>query len=355
MINIAFIGAGGISKPHAFALAALPFYYQDAPKFRKIAVASRNPTAKAEFTQSLGFEETISHEELWQREDIDTVYILGPNVVHFAHLQQVLAMKNIKRVYVEKPLCANAEEEQEIEKIIANPPKGVHFQVGFQFLQMPAIQKALGLWKSEDFGNALHFRFVYKHSDYLDKAYRDKRQNRLVPAPEGGAIADLGSHAFSLLLAFIGNEVEVVNALHSGNYEDVPKHSDLYAEVFLKDKKSKAIGTLVASRVSVGTGDLLEFEISGTKGAIRFNTEKPDFYTYHLKGQTEGWVEVPCGSEYESVTSFPSKHVPGGWLRALIHAHYLFLSGSQSSEFLPGLAHGLEVQNLIRKTAKAFR
>ena len=46
-------------------------------------------------------------------------------------------------------------------------------------------------------GNPLHFEVKYYHSDYLKQDYRDKRASRLTPAPDGGAMADLGSHAVS--------------------------------------------------------------------------------------------------------------------------------------------------------------
>ena len=58
------------------------------------------------------------------------------------------------------------------------------------------------------------------------------------------------------------------------------------------------------------------------------------------------------GSNYPPVTSFPSGHVPGGWLRAMIHAHYVFFKDSDSEPFIPGIAHGLAVQRIVTQTAE---
>jgi hypothetical protein len=42
----------------------------------------------------------------------------------------------------------------------------------------------------------------------------------------------------------------------------------------------------------------------------------------------------------------------------MVHAHYLFLGGTDEKAFIPDLRHGLEVQRLVRETAdhlSAFR
>jgi hypothetical protein len=57
------------------------------------------------------------------------------------------------------------------------------------------------------------------------------------------------------------------------------------------------------------------------------------------------------GSNYLPITSFPSGHVPPGWLRSMIHAHYVFLTGKDLKSYIPDLKHGLAVQRLVRETA----
>ncbi|HBH85411.1 MAG TPA: hypothetical protein DDY34_16645 [Bacteroidales bacterium] len=58
------------------------------------------------------------------------------------------------------------------------------------------------------------------------------------------------------------------------------------------------------------------------------------------------------GSNYKPVTSFPSGHVPPGWLRAMVHAHYIFLTGNKTEVFVPDIEHGLAVQRIVRVTAE---
>jgi predicted dehydrogenase len=213
-----------------------------------------------------------------------------------------------------------------------------------------AVREALVFWRTMDFGIPLHFSFTLRHSDYLNLSYREKRRTRLTPAPDGGAMADLGSHAISKMVAFLGNDLQIVSALQSGNFADVPAGSDLYSEISLFDPKTMAVGNVSASRVSSGIGDMLSFELFAEKGAIKYNSMIPDRFEYFLEKNGD-WTTRFTGSNFQPVTSFPSGHVPGGWLRALIHAHYVFLSGKDEMAFVPDLHHGLEVQRLVRETA----
>ena len=67
------------------------------------------------------------------------------------------------------------------------------------------------------------------------------------------------------------------------------------------------------------------------------------------------WNRKMVGSNYKPVTSFPSGHVPGGWLRAMIHAHYVFLKDANTETFVPGIEHGLAVQRLVTQTAEHLK
>ena len=348
--KVGFIGAGGIARAHAFALDALKYYYDDAPAVELKAVTSARAESRSGFVRKYGFEEALPPEDFFQREDIDTVFILGPNHVHYKHLESALQMKNIKRVYLEKPICSKMEEELKIHELAESVGSSVEVRIGFQMLAFSAVRKALQLWHSGVMGRPVHFRFNYMHRDYLDKEYREKRRTRLTPAPDGGAMADLGSHAVSMMIAFLGHKMEIVNALQGGTFADVPSDSDLYSEISLLEKESGAVGHLSASRISAGMGDKFSFEIFAENGALRFNSYAPDRFEY-FDNEENVWKEVFTGSDYKPASAFPSGHVPGGWLRPLIHSHYEFLKGDVSEFGVPDLKHGIEVQRLVRETA----
>jgi predicted dehydrogenase len=163
-------------------------------------------------------------------------------------------------------------------------------------------------------------------------------------------MADLGSHAISFATAFLGNNLKITSAIQSGNFKDVPAESDLFSLITLYDADTKSAGTVAASRISSGTGDLLSMELFGEKGSLRFSSHTPDYFEYFLE-ETGSWTKVMTGSNYKPLTSFPSAHVPAGWLRSMVHAHYVFLTGNDIGSCVPDITHGLAVQRIVRETA----
>lgn len=182
-IYAGFIVAGGIARAHAFALNSLRYYYNDSPKAEFEAVCSSTENSRNTFAGQFGFRNPVSLEGFLSNKIIDTVYILGPNKVHFDHLTKVLTMPAIKRIYIEKPVCSNIDEEMLIAKIVRQHPE-IKIQTGFQYLFMSSVSEALNLWKTGKLGKPIHFDLKYYHGDYLQKEYRDKRSISL----NGGSI-----------------------------------------------------------------------------------------------------------------------------------------------------------------------
>jgi predicted dehydrogenase len=344
-----FIGAGGIARAHAFALSSLRYYYNDSPEIVTEAVSSAGETSRVMFARQYGFRNPVSMEEFVADDKIDTVFILGPNKVHYEHLKAAAGMPSVKRIYVEKPVCSTSEEELSIARLVKEHPE-IKIQAGFQFLFSPSVREALIFWKSGKLGMPLHFDLRYYHGDYLKKEYRDKRTSRLSAAPDGGAMADLGSHAISLATAFLGNKLQITSALQSGRYTDVVPGSDLFSLITLSDPVTGAAGSLSASRIASGTGDMLSMELYAEKGTLRFSSDSDGYFEYFLE-ETGSWNRIMTGSSYNQISGFPSVHVPPGWLRSLIHAHYVFLTGNDPKAFIPDINHGLEVQRLVRQCA----
>jgi len=355
-INVGFIGAGGIAKAHIYAINSLKYYYGNLPSICLKSVTSKREESRIAFAEKFGFDKAESIDEFIKNDSINAVFILGPNNVHFEHFRYALKMPSVKYIYLEKPVCASEAEEKEMKEML-NTVSGKRIQVGFQYLLTTGVRSALKMWHSGVFGNPVHFDLKYYHGDYLQQGYRSKRVTRLTPAPDGGAMADLGSHAVSLLMAFFGNDVHIHSALQGGSFSDVPEGSDLFSSLSIFDSKTKAVGNLSASRISSGSGDLVQLEIYAEKGALRYTSLHPEMFEYYKEGSNE-WVKKIIGSNYLPASGFPSVHVSPGWLRALVHAHYLFFTGDDDGSYVPDLEHGLAVQRIVRETAdhlKVFR
>lgn len=348
-IRIGFLGTGGFAQAHAYALDALKYYYADAPQLERAVVASPTPAHREAFAQRFGFENALAPESLWEWNDLDALYILGPNETHTPQLIRAIAQRNIKRIYVEKPVAVSKKELDVLRSIDASDHRKF-IMVGFEFLQKAPLRKALAHWRTGAFGELIHFRVEYLHSSYLDPEYRKKKQQRFSPIPINGAMVDLGTHVLSLLTAFLGNGLQIKSVLASGHFKDVPPDSDLCTTVLLEETNSGAAGTLVASRVSAGTGDHLTLELRGSRGALMFNTAQPDCFESYLPN--EGWRRHEVNSDYLPDSKFSADYVPAGWLRALVHNEYLFLGGNPGISFIPDLAHGIRVQQLIQEIAE---
>ena len=254
---------------------------------------------------------------------------------------------------MEKPVGTSLQDIQALEAL-ERSGHGKFIMMGFQFLQKSPLRKALSDFKNGSFGELIHFRTEYLHSSYLDPVYRRKRSERMQPIPINGAAVDLGSHVLSLLTAFLGHSLVVKHASASSNnnFEGVPNNTDLCTVVVLEETISGAVGTMTASRVSAGTGDQLSLELRCTRGALTYNTSQPDSYwCYHLN---KGWRRHEVMSNYLPASKFPSGYLPSGWLRAMVHNHYLFLTGNKKLGFIPDLAHGIQVQRLLQQIAEAL-
>ncbi len=151
-----FIGAGGIARSHIFSLNSVKYYYNDAPGIDLAAVCSSSEKSRRLFAERYGFAKACDLDEFVENNRIDTVFILGPNKVHFEHLKAVLGMKAIKRIYLEKPVCATLDEETEMRHLISLYPM-VKIQVGFQYVFTPSGQGSAGPLETRHAGKTCSF------------------------------------------------------------------------------------------------------------------------------------------------------------------------------------------------------
>lgn len=352
-ISAGFVGAGGIAKSHVYALNSIDYYYNDSPEISLESVCSYSKKSRDEFAARYGFSHSQDPDGFKANDRLENIYILGPNKVHYEYFKAAIELPSVKGIYLEKPVCSTPDEEKNM-RLLAKEHPGIKIQVGFQYLFSSQIMGALSFWQSGKLGKPVHFDVRYYHGDYLRKEYRDKRTSRLTPAPDGGAMADLGSHAISILIAFLGDKINVTSALQAGQFNDVPEDSDLFSLITLTESNSRAAGTISASRISSGTGDMISFELFCEKGALRFTTHKSDCFEYFLE-ETGTWYRQVTGSNYKPFTTFPSGHVPPGWFRSMIHAHYVFLTGHYPATPVPDLDHGLAVQRILRLSAEKMK
>ncbi|MCP4270028.1 MAG: Gfo/Idh/MocA family oxidoreductase [Candidatus Brocadiaceae bacterium] len=140
-VGLAFIGAGGYAQ--GYLLPNLP--KSNSNVVNKGVMTSSGTTSKT-VAEKFGFEFCTSNEEdIFNNSDINTIFI---STRHNTHADYVIkSLKAGKNVFVEKPLCINLEELNEIEKLLSSylqPPTSASLlMVGFnrRFAPLTRIMK----------------------------------------------------------------------------------------------------------------------------------------------------------------------------------------------------------------------
>ena len=332
-IGIGVIGWGFMGKTHTHALRGMRMFYPNmdfTPVLKSLC--SRRIDVARKAAADFGFEHaTDDYRVLLAREDVDVVSVCTPNGLH---LEMVLAaLRAGKHVYVDKPMCMDADEAKQIEDAVKS--SGKKLQVAHNNRFFPSTLRARQLIDEGRIGDVLSFKFDYLHSGSIDP-------NRPVgwkQKGEGGVLLDLASHALDLLLHLTGDVSEVLCELRA-LYETRPGMdgqpvSDLGEDqvTALIRLKNGALGTLEASKIATGTDDELSFEIYGQKGALRSQLMQADYLEFFDNQQGErplggerGFNRISCVQRYAAPGgAFLPKNTIG-WDRAHMHAYFSFLN-----------------------------
>jgi predicted dehydrogenase len=121
MVNIGFIGCGGIARHHLSRLKTLP-------NAKVVGAMDANPEAAAKFAADAGGARPTSDlKELLRMKEIAAVYVCTPTGLHVEGV--VAAAKAKKHVFCEKPIAMKASDARKM--INACAKAGVKFQMGF--------------------------------------------------------------------------------------------------------------------------------------------------------------------------------------------------------------------------------
>lgn len=364
--RVGILGFGFIGKVHAYAYAALPFYYDPVPLGARIThvVTSRPETAEQarrvlpEVTPSTDFRTVTEHRE------VDIVHICTPNHVHKEAL--LSAMGHGKHIYCDKPLVARLEEAEAVEAALPGY-RGIA-QMTFQNRFFPATLRARELVAEGRLGEVLGFRAAYLHGGSAER--QAPLRWKLSAAAGGGVIADLASHVLDLLEWLVGPIGSVMAATHIA-WPDRPLPGDptRRAPVDAEDTvtalvrlKSGALGTLEATKLASGSEDELRLEIHGSQGALRLNlmdAHHLEFYDATAPGAPHGgwrgWTRIDCGQRYPPPASgFPSPKASIGWIRAHVACLAAFLQAvADGRPAEPGLQQGIRIQRLMHALSQS--
>jgi len=251
--------------------------------------------------------------EAARQDGIDVVSIVTPNHLHGPIAEAFLA-QNI-HVICDKPMTATLAQAESLMAAVS--ASSATFFLTHNYTAYPMIRQAQQMVAEGALGELQIVEANYLQ-DWLTEAPNANNKQatwRTDPSQSGGgAIGDIGTHAYNLVCFVTGLRTRALNAtLHS---HVAGRNVDDDARVTLHFHGG-ARGHIWASQVAVGNENNLTLSVYGTKGSIRWSQENPNQLWFSKLGET-AQMFTRGGNLYASaaaVTRIPAGH-PEGYLEA---------------------------------------
>jgi len=367
VFNIGLVGYGGIGKFHTVNWSNLNLYYPDLPVKIKLHGAAAQTQESAERSVSEGGYGygTTDYLDLINDPEIDLIDICTPNDTHFEIFEA--ALKKGKHIYIEKPLALNLDQALEMHKMAKSA--GSAIQIAFNYRFIPAVMKAKELINAGFLGDVINFRAQYFHTGYLNP---DRPMSWRLSGERsgGGALVDLGSHVIDLMLYLAGPFQRIMaNTKTFVNQRPISPGSEKTAQVLVDDHAQLLIelteggvGIIEVSRVAHGTTDDLNFEIHGSKGAIKFDVMDPNWLYFYDAGDPKKPLGGSHGfKQIQTMHEYPGNKIPGS--RSLVNAMGMHANsqyqvmraalGLQPAS--PTVRDGVDVQQILDASYRSSR
>ena len=276
---------------------------------------------------------TTNWREVCEADDIDVVSICTPN---FAHKEMAeVAAANGKHIWCEKPMATSLDDARTMTETARR--YGVKTMLGYNYMKSPAILAIKKLVDEGRIGDIVHFNGVYQEDFMCDPTV--PHSWRLTKKGGGkGALGDMGSHQVSMAIWLCGNFKEVSARLQTVHTQRPHPETGEMLAVETDDQYS-AIGTfengglftMHTSWLGQGHKMNLGFELTGTKGAIRFDQERMgEFHLFEMNGnnemRTNGYKTILVGPWHEPFGNFcpaPGHHVGFNEMKIVEAGHFV--------------------------------
>ncbi|HMQ41915.1 MAG TPA: Gfo/Idh/MocA family oxidoreductase [Paracoccus sp. (in: a-proteobacteria)] len=291
------------------------------------------------------------------REDgIDAVAIVTPNHMHAA---PAIAFLNAGiHVICDKPLAASLEDAEAIAKAAAN--SSARFILTHNYTAYPLIRQAREMVAAGELGEIRLVQVEYAQ-DWLAEDTSNKQADwRTDPARSGagGAVGDIGTHAFNLAGFVTGLRAEELAAELTAF---VPgRRVDDNVNVMLR-YPGGARGMLWASQVAIGNENALRLRVYGSTGGLDWEQETPNIMRFTRFGQpTQLLTRGGAGATLEGQANLrtPAGHPEGyleGFATLYAEAARMIREGAPAGANLPGIADGLAGMRFIAASIASSR
>jgi predicted dehydrogenase len=350
-IGIGIVGGGYMGKAHSVAMAAVGAVFNTALRPRLEMICATTADSAEGYRQAYGFARaTADWRTLVADPKVEAVIIASPQHTHRDIALATLAAG--KPVFCEKPLGATLEDSRAM--LAAAEASGQPNMVGFNYVRTPATQYARKLIADGAIGTLTWFRGEHAEDFLADPA---TPSNWRCVDPANGALGDLAPHMINAALALAGPiktlaaEIETVHQTRPGPDGSVAVTNDDQAQ-FMCRFASGAMGHLSFSRIATGRKMGYAYEITGTKGAIRFDQEDQNaLWLYRMddaEGQ-RGFRKILAGPEHPDYLPFCQGpgHGTGYQDQIIIEARDFLRAIETGVPVWPTFRDGMEVNQVI--------
>ncbi len=346
-IGIGIVGGGYMGKAHSVAMAAVGAVFNTALRPRLEVICASTADSAERYRAAYGFARaTHDWRTLVGDGRVEAIVIASPQSTHREIAEAALALG--KPVLCEKPLGASIDDSRAM--VAAAEAAGAINMVGFNYIRTPASQFARKLVADGEIGDVTWFRGEHTEDFYADpQAPATWRTTGMA----NGTIGDLAPHMVNGAMALIGPIAQVmadVETVHSQRPGGEVTNDD-HAQVMCRFE-SGVMGNLYFSRVATGRKMGYAYEISGTKGAIRFDQEDQNaLWLYRREGPeaSRGFTKIltgPAHPDYEPFCQGPG-HGTGYQDQIIIEAKDFLHAIHSGQNIWPTFRDGHEVNRVL--------
>jgi len=262
--------------------------------------------------------EEMAKAEAARPDGIEAVSIVTPNHVHFPAAKAFLEAGI--HVICDKPLTSNLADAKQLADLVKSSGKLLvltHNYTGYPMVRHARQMVAEGL-----LGTIRVVQAEYPQ-DWLTEPVSNKQADwRTDPARSGagGALGDIGTHAYNLARFVTGLELDSLAADLTAFVDG--RQLDDNAHVMLRFRGG-AKGMLWASQVAPGNENGLKLRVYGSQGGLEWEQEQPNHLWFTPFGGEKRLITrggTGAGASAARVTRVPSGH-PEGYLEGFANIY----------------------------------
>lgn len=344
-IGIGIVGGGYMGKAHAVAMSAVGAVFNTALRPRLEMVCASTPASAERYRKAYGFARgTDDWRVLVNDPKVEAVIIAAPQETHLEIAAAAFALS--KPVFCEKPLGASLAES----RAMVAAAQGQISMTGFNYIRTPASQFARKLMAQGAIGDITWFR-----GEHTEDFLADPQQpaSWRTSGVANGTMGDLAPHMINGALALIGPitalsaMIETVHATRPGGDVTNDDHGQMMCRF-----ANGAMGQMYFSRISHGRKMGYAYEITGTKGALRFDQEDQNalwFYSADEPEAIRGFRKIltgPAHPDYEPFCQGPG-HGTGYQDQIIIEARDFLRAIETRTPVWPTFQDGMAVNQVV--------